>query len=130
MLYETTFLVNPNITHDDLDYLLKQIKDTITRAGGEIVKDFSGKKIVLAYPIKKLKQAYLYSVDFELERDKINTIKNQLKDFKPILRHLIITKRIKKPVVLEPPKPKPKTKPKPKVKIEELDKKIEEILEE
>ena len=133
MLYEVSFLVNPNISQDDLDYLLKQIKDTINRLGGKIVKDFSGKKIALAYPIKKLKQAYLYSVDFEVEPSKINEIKYHITESKPILRHLIITKRVvkPKPIIAKIPKIKPKkVKPKEKIKIEELDKRLEEILEE
>jgi ribosomal protein S6 len=133
MLYEATFLVNPNVTRDDLDYLLQQIKDTITRLDGKIIKDFSGKKIVLAYPIKKLKQAYLYTVAFDMEPAKINEVKYQLKETKAILRHLLITKRIAKPkpLVARMPKAKPKKiKPKEKIKIEELDKKLEELLEE
>lgn len=133
MLYEATFLVNPNVTRDDLDYLLQQIKDAITRLGGKIVKDFNGKKIVLAYPIKKLKQAYLYTVDFDMEPVKINEVKYQMKETKAILRHLLITKRVAKPkpLVARMLKVKPKkVKPKEKIKIEELDKKLEELLEE
>jgi len=131
-MYELTFLVNPNISSAELTDVLKQLKDFILRYDGEIIKDFSSQKINLAYPVKKLKQAYLVVIDFELGKDKIETLKNYIKDLKAILRHLLITKKqIKiKPARFKPIKPKTEIKPKTKIKIEELDKRLEEILEE
>ncbi len=134
-MYELTFLINPNISKEELEDILTQLKDRIARSGGQIIKDSFTQKIALAYPVKKLRQAYLVSLDFDVERDKIETIKTHLKDTKAVLRHLIITKH---PVKIKPKKIKPlkpKTiitaaQPKTKVKIEELDKKLEEILEE
>ena len=131
-MYELSFLVNPNVSEEELAEVIKQLKDAITRSGGQITKDFFHKKIHLAYPVKKLRQAFLVYVDFELERDKIESIKNQIKGIKNIIRHLIITKRperIKRPSLRKAPKPKTKPRTKEKVKIEELDKKLEEILE-
>lgn len=131
-MYELSFLINPNVSEEELSDIIKRLKDAISRSGGQIIKDFFHKRIHLAYPVKKLRQAFLVYVDFELERDKIESIKNQIKDIKNIIRHLII---IKHPEKIKPirakkafkPKAKPKTKE--KIKIEELDKKLEEILE-
>ena len=131
-MYELTFLVNPNISEADFANVVKQLKDFIARTGGQITKDFFSRKIYLAYPIKKIKQAFLVSVEFKTDRDKIESIKQQIKDIKSIIRHLVITKYPEKikPVSVKAKRPKIKTKAKEKIKIEELDKKLEEILEE
>jgi ribosomal protein S6 len=134
-MYELTFLINPNISKEELEDVFAQLKDRIIRSNGQITKDFSSQKIALAYPVKKLRQAYLVSLDFDVERDKIETIKAHLKDTRAVLRHLLITKHLVKikPKKIKPLKPRPLTiapQPKTKVKIEELDKKLEEILEE
>lgn len=131
-MYELTFLVNPNISSGELTSLLKQLKDFILRYDGEIIKDFSSQKINLAYAVKKLRQAYLIVIDFDLEKNKIEALKNYIKDSKSILRHLLITKKPIKiqAIRIKPIKPRVETKAKTKVKIEELDKRLEEILEE
>ena len=131
-MYELSFLVNPNVSEGELTEIIKQLKDAIVRSGGRIIKDFFYKRIYLAYPIKKIKQAFLVSVEFKAGRDKIESIKQQVKDIKSIIRHLVITKYPEKikPVSVKAKRPKIKTKAKEKIKIEELDKKLEEILEE
>jgi ribosomal protein S6 len=138
-MYELTFLVNPNVSNEELAELTAQLKDYVSRSEGQMIKDFSNQKIQLAYPVKKLRQAFLVTADFDVPKDKIEPLKNHIKEIKSILRHLIITKR---PIKILPPKikaAKPKAAvtagakeatTKPKVKIEELDKKLEELLEE
>lgn len=130
-MYELTFLVNPNISEEDLADVVKQLRDAITRAEGKITKDFFSKRIHLAYPVKKLRQAFFITVEFELNRGKIDSIKNQINDIKSIIRHLLTTKLPQKikPKAVKPLKTKVKSKTKEKIKIEELDKKLEEILE-
>jgi ribosomal protein S6 len=138
-MYELTFLVNPNVPDEELNELINQLRDYVSRSEGRMIKDFSTQKIQLAYPVKKLRQAFLVTADFEVPKDKIEPLKSHIKDIKNILRHLVITKH---PIKILPPKIKPirpKTTvtaeakdaaSKPKVKIEELDKKLEELLEE
>jgi small subunit ribosomal protein S6 len=139
-MYELTFLVNPNVSDEELNELINQLRDYVSRSEGQVIKDFSTQKIHLAYPVKKLRQAFLVTVDFDVPKDKIEPLKNHIKTIKSILRHLVITKY---PIKILPPKIKPArikttvaldatkdTATKPKVKIEELDKKLEELLEE
>ncbi|KKR03847.1 MAG: hypothetical protein UT31_C0008G0002 [Parcubacteria group bacterium GW2011_GWF2_39_13b] len=130
-MYELTFLVNPNINEEDLADVIKQLRDAVNRAEGKITKDFFSKRINLAYPVKKLRQAFLITVEFEMNRDKIDSIKARLNDIKSIIRNLLITKIPQKikPKAAKPLKIKTKSRPKEKIKIEELDKKLEEILE-
>lgn len=130
-MYELTFLVNPNISEKDLADVIKQLRDSIARVDGKITKDFFSKRINLAYPVKKLRQAFFITVEFEVDRDKLDSIKIQVNNIKSIIRHLIITKLPVKITAkkIKPLKTKTKEKTKEKIKIEELDKKLEEILE-
>ena len=133
-MYELTFIASPNLSEDDLKNLITELKNTITsKLGGNITKDFFSKKIALAYPIKKNRQGFLVSADFELEKDRAESLKNTINDSGQIIRHLFITKHPQKisPLKTKLIKPKiikPKI-PKEKIKIEDIDKQIEEILE-
>src|SRR3989339_1933371 len=74
-MYELTFLVNPNISEEDLADVVKQLRDSIARAEGKITKDFFRKRINLAYPVKKLRQAFFITVEFEIDRDKLDSVR-------------------------------------------------------
>lgn len=131
-MYELTFLINPNIAEEEIGNFVGQIRERIINASGTITKDFFSKKIYLAYPIKKMRQAFFVSAEFEINGENLKLIENNIKENKNILRYLIVVKQIKE-VKSKAPKPfkakSAKSKPKEKVKIAELDKKLEEILE-
>lgn len=133
-MYELTFITNSGLSEGDLHNLISDIKNAITsRLNGKIIKEFFTKKIALAYPIKKNRQGFLVSVDFDLEKDKIDTLKNIVRESPQILRHLLIIKKLAKAKTIKAKVAKPKTAkpkiPKEKIKTEDLDKRLEEILE-
>lgn len=130
-MHELTFIANPNLSEENLAGLIQKIKEFIEKHEGRIVQDFLTKKIRLAYPIKKQVGGLLCSVDFELERSNINEFAKEIKENKNILRHIVVNKEVvrPKPLTLKPAKIQPKSK-QAKIKIEELDKKLEEILQE
>lgn len=131
-MYELSFIARATLSEDDLANLIEQTKKIIVDLEGEIAHGFANKKVYLAYPIKKQSQAMLCGFDFNLDKEKINVLESQIKKNENILRHLLFAKKIpkEKPITAKRPKVKIKTKPKAKVKIEELDKKLEEILQE
>jgi ribosomal protein S6 len=131
IMRELTFIANSNLSGEDLANLIKKTKEFIEKHEGYIVHDFSTKKIRLAYPIKKQAGGLLCSLDFELERGNISEFAKEIRENKNILRHIIINKELTKPKppTLKPIKIQPKSK-QAKIKIEELDKKLEEILQE
>lgn len=135
MNYELSFLT-PNLPLNKKDSILKEIENEIKKLEGSLEEKFSEKK-KFAYPIKKQKEGFLNIINFSFQPSKICHLRKILEDNKNILR-VIIEKRKKiekvkryrkKRVKLEKPfegrKPVIKKK---KAKIEELDKKLEEIL--
>lgn len=130
-MHELTFIADPGLSEENLAGLIKKIKEFIETREGRIVKDFVTKKTRLSYPVKKQTNGLLCSVDFELERGNIEALAKEIKEDKNILRHIIVNKEVirPKPLTLKPAKIQPKSK-QTKIKIEELDKKLEEILQE
>ena len=104
----------------------------------------------LGYPIKKRKDAFLITLSFGLNPEKLKELEKKLKFDNQILRHTILEKipakipeKIKRPLFAksiekkstfaESEKKTPELKkpaPAKKVELKEIDKKIEEILNE
>jgi len=157
--YQLTYLLSPLLEQKKLEEISQKIKKWIIEKGGSLSEKenfFPGFKKNLAYPIKKYYQAFYFNLNFLLASQLINQLSQQLNLEKDILRYFIITKkktrdkpiretidhkivdRIEPLVAKEIPlsqKPTQTQEKKPpekkeKVKIEDLDKKLEEILNE
>ena len=136
-MYELILLVSPLVEKIDSEILAK-IRDLILGLDGNIKKEFTWEKRKLAFPIKKQLFGSYIIFEFALSGEKIEELQKQLKSNPDILRYLIINKegvkeerprlRAMKPKIIAPLPPS-ETKGE-KVKIEELDKKLEEILKE
>ena len=153
--YQLTYLLSPLLEQKKLEEISQKIKKWIIEKGGSLSEKENlspGFKKNLAYPLKKYRQAFYFNLNFLLASQMIGQFSEQLNLEKDILRHIITIKkkmkskpiqeaidhkivdRIEPLVAKEIPlseKPTPEKSPpekKEKVKIEELDKKLEEIL--
>jgi len=156
--YQLTCLFLPSLDQEKIGEIIQKIKGLITTENGSISETTEPIKKNLAYPIKKHLEAFYWSSSFLLSAQAINKFRKQLDLEKNILRYLINIKKIEtdpikkevaqKPLLdemvdkiepLEVPmqdrdldqdvkKEKISSDKKEKVKIEELDKKLEEIL--
>lgn len=128
-MYELTYIVNPASSPEALNDLSQKIRDLIGNNQGLIVSEKLGEKRKLTYPVKKEIFGYFVIVDFVIAPENISLLDKDLKLNKDILRHLILNKEEEK----EKPRVKiqrpVRAKKEEKVKIEELEKKIEEIIE-
>jgi len=134
-LYQLDYLVSPEVSEEEAKDFGNKIKSLIEKKGGSIIKIEALIKQVLAYEIKKFNEAFLTSLSFSLEPEKLGSIEEELKTGKNILRYLLFKKKI---VRIKPKRRKPinfvkevktlETKPKKKVELKEIEKKLEEIL--
>jgi ribosomal protein S6 len=154
--YQLTYLLNPLLDEKGVIEISQKIKKWIEEKQGHIEEEKTTEQS-LAYPIKKHQQAICSNLSFQLLPQLIKELHEQLKLESHILRYMIqkkpdqqllaqqkVTGQI--PLQTEPSKisdtePKPTKKEplekssssppqKEKVKLEELDKKLEEILNE
>ena len=128
--YQLTFLISPDSAASDIQ---KQVRNLLEKEGAVLDREESSERIRLGYPIKKKEDAYLGTLYFHCEPDKLSSLRKKINDIPEVLRYMILTERISKAEVPEkiaqitPPKPKPKKAPK-KVELKEIEKKLDEIL--
>jgi ribosomal protein S6 len=122
--YELAYLISSKIDEESLKKTVEEINQFLSKEGKVLFSQTPLKK-TLAYPIKKEEKAFLGSIEFEAEGEKIKGIEKMLKDKKEVLRYLIVKKKKpKEKLKIEHP-----TKKQKKVKISEIDQKLKEILE-
>ncbi len=158
-LYQLTLIFSPLVKEEKLKEILSNLKQKITALSGSVSEEIPSSESApikkrLAYPIKKQPEAFFSFFKFVLLPESIKEIKKYIDSREEILRHLIISKKITKakptketidmklidkiepfrkaPMPDRGPERSRGEKPvkKEKVKIEELDKKLKEILDE
>lgn len=147
--YELLYLIPANYTEEELTPIKDTVLGLIKKFDGEITYEDNFGKKKLAYPIKNNHQGYYLISEFDLEGDKLKELDKNLRLTNEILRHIIVKKEVQAPGLIkaptlnlgtetkvEPAKPsedKGKITKKPdekeKFKLEDLDEKLDEILE-
>jgi len=139
-LYEIAFLATPSLVEGEALDFLQKIKNEAQSLGALIENEGTMEKIRLSYPIKKQLEANFGNFKFTLENEKIETLNSKIKSDSKILRLICVktfrasqrqisTKPFSYPKTFFAPKtPKEIKKDEPMANIEEIDKKLEEIL--
>jgi len=144
MEYELLFFTSV-ANEDRVPAIKKELEDLLAGFGGKITRDFTdiGKR-KLAYPIKRNTHAFFSWCWFTLEeKDKMNEINRLIGLNDKIMRHLIVraeevgkpaAKQVSSEAQAEITEPAPETPAKekdskPKAQLEDLDEKLNELLE-
>jgi len=142
--YELVCILLPQLEGVDLENVKKEIEQIITKLEGTI--NFKEtKKHDLAYPINKQGQGIYLISQISIPSSKVASLSDELKLNKQVLRHLISQIAVVKPAAKREKRKKPvesaeriqagppKSKSfgeKDKIQLEEIDKKLDEIIEE
>jgi small subunit ribosomal protein S6 len=139
--YELAFLITPDLPEEEAKGFQQKINSQIQEEGGVLDEGNILLKRRLAYPINKKTEAYLASTTFQLNPDKIASLEGKVKAEKQILRYiLLVVKKTRKmaPRRVRPTAIKSKvtitekvlTPEEKKVELQEIGKKLDEILDE
>ena len=136
--YELAFHLLPSFSEIQVEEKRREIEELISKLGGVVGRYGEIKKMRLAYPIKKERFSNFGYIEFFAPRNAVEKINKNLQLNDNVLRHMVIKKeeekiakpktvkikaeKIKEPSLAEPSEDNAK-------ETEELDKKIEEILE-
>jgi small subunit ribosomal protein S6 len=90
--YEGVFIVRPDLKEDDVKNVFKAVNDAVIKHGGAIKKEENWGKKQLAYKVNKVKEAYYYKLDFDVEPASISKIEGIYKLNADILRTMITKK--------------------------------------
>ncbi len=91
-LYELTYLIKPELTSNESKSLNKDFADKLKGMDAKLYKMEQPKKINLAYRLKGFSEAYMVSIDMDVDSEKVKLIEEELKRKKEVLRHIIISK--------------------------------------
>ena len=124
-LYELTYLISPDASLAGAKTLAENTADLIRKEGGIAAEMRNPFRRKLAFAIKKEGEAFLASIDFYFDPEKIRELSEKIKSEDKVLRTLLFKKKefkkIELPKILE-------IKKEEKVDLEEIEKKLEEIL--
>jgi len=127
--YELTYLISKELNEEEAQNLQNKLISLIESEGGVLISQKAPIKKKLAYPVKKQPIAYLATINYQLAPEKLSDLEKKLKAEVSILRYLIIVL----PSLPQPAKPTvpliKKPAPTKKTKLEEIEKKLDEILD-
>jgi len=126
--YELTYLISAALNFEEVKKIVGEVNSYIVSKGGEIVDSPLPMRKTLIHPIKKQGSAYLASLEFYFNQEKISQLK-EIEKRKEILRTFLTEKiRVKpKETKFKPVKLK-KVSPKKVEELEKIEKKLDEIL--
>ncbi len=103
--YELAYFISPEISGEEAEGLAKQISSFVEEQGGKIIKTDNPSPKTLSYPIKRQGSGFFTLVEFEIEPEKLAAIKDRLDKDTKVLRSTIV---VKNPVKAMPERRTPK----------------------
>jgi small subunit ribosomal protein S6 len=94
-VYETGFLLAPNLSEEDTEKLLAQLGEVISRKEGKFVKQERWGKRRLAYPIQRFSEAFYFFFHYEGNPDIPLELERRFKQTDAVLRYLTLKKEAK-----------------------------------
>lgn len=91
-LYETAFLIAPNLPEEEVDSLIQEMADVVKAKKGQMIQEDRWGKRKLAYPIKKFEEAYYVFFLYEGEPDIPAELERLFKQKDTVIRFLTIKK--------------------------------------
>ena len=108
-IYESIFIINPNMSDDETNAVIKKMQDVVAKQGGEMVKSEDWGKKKLAYEVKKQKRGHYAFFQFKAAPAAVSELERTYKLTDAVIKFLTV-KLEKELRVKAPPKPK-KEKP-------------------
>jgi small subunit ribosomal protein S6 len=93
--YEIVYLISNKFAENELEPITSAVTKLITDNGGVIITEENWGKKKLAYQIKQFFHAYYILVEFDLAKEKLAKLENYLRLNEDLIRYLVVQKRIK-----------------------------------
>lgn len=138
--YELLYIIPGKYTEEEIETIGKKVEELVKRYGGEITfTDNLGDK-KFTFPVGGVQNGSYLVIELNIEPAKLKELDAELKLTPEVLRYQIVSKKVLTQAEIEQEKrrqerlvekveEKPVAAPAPKVTLEELDKKLGEILE-
>ena len=156
--YEMLYLVSGSVPETDVEGIQSEVANWVLKSGAQLTKQEPWGRRKLAYPINHEKYGYYTVAEFDAEQETLQELRKQLTLAKSIMRFLMIDKKpmSAKELLLQEraqkraqarmaqqdsasgrtektpgstSKPDQSAKKEPKISLEDLDKKLDELLD-
>lgn len=108
-IYESIFIINPNITDDETSAVIKKMQDVVARQGGEMLKFEDWGKKKLAYEVKKQKRGHFVFFQIKAAPAVVSELERTYKMTDSVIKFMTI--KLEKELRTRPVKPaKPEAK--------------------
>src|SRR4030042_877046 len=91
-IYETGFLLAPNLSEEDTDKLITQMADVISQREGKLIKQERWGKHRMAYSIKQFSEAFYVFLHYEGRPDIPLELERRFKQTDAVTRYLPLQK--------------------------------------
>jgi len=91
-LYETGFLIAPNITEEEAEGLVQQMADIVGQKSGKMIRIEKWGKRRMAYALKKFGEAYYVFFHYEANPDIPAELARRFRQMDTVLRYLTLIK--------------------------------------
>lgn len=108
-IYESIFIINPNISDEDTNAVIKKMQDVVVKQGGEILKFEDWGKKRLAYEVRKHKRGHYVFFQIKGEPAAIQELERNLKLTDSVIKYLTV-KLVKELRTRPEPKPSAEAK--------------------
>lgn len=88
--YELAVVVSANVEEEVKNQTIEQVKELVTRFGGNVTEVEDCGKKRLAYDIQKMKDAFYYFVKFEAEAGCPAEVESRIRIMENVIRFLIV----------------------------------------
>jgi small subunit ribosomal protein S6 len=106
-IYESIFIINPNLSDEEIAGVIKKMQDVVAKQGGEMIKFEDWGKKKLAYEIKKHKRGHYAFFQFKAAPTAISELERTYKLTDTVIKFLTV--KLEKELRTRPaPKPKKK----------------------
>lgn len=106
-LYETAFLIAPNLPEEEIEKLIEDMADVVSKKKGKMDNIDKWGKRRLAYPIDKFTEAYYVFFHYQGEAEIPAELERRFKQMEQVLRYMTL-KKDQKDNVRKKKKDKPK----------------------
>lgn len=93
--YEILYILPISLTPEETTPFVEKVAAFIKDNGGEITKDDNLGKQKFAYPIKALTHGYYFLYEFDLPKAHLSKLNRSIQLMPEVVRYLIVKKRIK-----------------------------------
>ncbi len=94
-IYETGFLLAPNLSEEDTESIITQMADVVSQKEGRLIRQERWGKRRLAYSIKRFNEAFYVFLHYEGKADIPLELERRFKQTDSVLRYLTLVKDTK-----------------------------------